>query len=47
MSILGEVDKRFTVSPDIETLLSAMSDLDTKARTIVEGEEGLIKMDTS
>jgi len=47
LSVLGEVNKRFVVSPNVETLLAAMETADNEARTMkVEGEEGLIKMET-
>ncbi|KAJ7281666.1 RNA polymerase III RPC4-domain-containing protein [Mycena rebaudengoi] len=45
LTILGEVNKRFVVSPDIDTLLAAMEVAD-RAPTI-KGEEGLIRMDTT
>ncbi|KAJ7583421.1 RNA polymerase III RPC4-domain-containing protein [Mycena floridula] len=46
MSILGEVNKRFVLSPDIDTLLNAMDAVDEKP-PVFEGEETLIRMDTS
>ncbi|KAJ7126531.1 RNA polymerase III RPC4-domain-containing protein [Mycena crocata] len=42
LTILGEVNKRFVVSPDIETLLTAM---EISERPPVIQEEGLIRMD--
>ena len=47
MIILGEVSKRFVVSPDIDALLAAMELRDSRSKTVVEGEESLITMDTS
>jgi DNA-directed RNA polymerase III subunit RPC4 len=47
MIVLGEVSKRFVVSPDIDTLLAAMELRDSRSKTVVEGEESLITMDTS
>ncbi|RDB20935.1 DNA-directed RNA polymerase III subunit rpc4 [Hypsizygus marmoreus] len=46
LSVLGEVNKRFSVSPDIETLLTAMEDADKAPATVLDGEE-LIQMDTT
>jgi len=47
LSVLGEVNKRFVVSPNVDTLLAAMEAEDNAARAVkFEGEEGLIKMET-
>ncbi|KAF5383831.1 hypothetical protein D9615_003678 [Tricholomella constricta] len=42
--VLGEVNKRFSVSPNVETLLSAMELADKKLTTALDGED-LIQMD--
>lgn len=42
--VLGEVNRRFVVSPDVETLLSAM---ELAERPAAPELEGLIAMDTS
>lgn len=44
LHILGEVNRRFVVSPDVDTLLSAM---ELAERPVPEELEGLIAMDTS
>ncbi|KAJ7801872.1 RNA polymerase III RPC4-domain-containing protein [Mycena olivaceomarginata] len=44
LTILGEVNKRFVVSPDIETLLTAM-EMSERTPPVVKGED--VKMDTS
>ncbi|KAG5641980.1 hypothetical protein DXG03_003833 [Asterophora parasitica] len=44
--VLGEVNKRFSVSPNVETLLSAMELADKKLTTALDGED-LIQMDTT
>lgn len=44
--MLGEVNKQFVVSPNVDALLSAMELADAAPSTI-EGEEGLIKMDVT
>ncbi|KAF5351547.1 hypothetical protein D9758_007173 [Tetrapyrgos nigripes] len=44
MAVLGEVNKRFTVAPDVDTLLTAMQASDV-APMLLDGEENLIKMD--
>ncbi|KAJ7695186.1 RNA polymerase III RPC4-domain-containing protein [Mycena rosella] len=46
LTILGEVNKRFVVSPDIDTLLTAM-EVSERTPPTIEGEEGLIKIDTT
>ena len=42
--VLGEVNRRFVVSPDVETLLSAM---ELAEQPVAPELEGLIAMDTS
>lgn len=44
LTVLGEVNKRFVVSPDVETLLAAMDMADRDSRL---AENSLIKMDTT
>ncbi|THU99158.1 hypothetical protein K435DRAFT_720095 [Dendrothele bispora CBS 962.96] len=44
MSVLGEVNKRFAVAPDVDVLLNAMQTFDARP-SLLEGEENLIKMD--
>jgi len=46
MSVLGEVNKRFTVAPDIDTLLAAMQTSENKP-LILQGGEDLITMDAT
>jgi len=46
LSVLGEVNKRFIVSPNVETLLSAM-DLADRADLPAEAEEDPTRMDTT
>ena len=46
LSVLGEVNKRFVVSPDVDGLLAAMEQTELKPEAI-DGEEGLISMDVS
>lgn len=47
LNVLGEVNKRFVVSPNVEALLSTMEMADrTKCSNKLEGE-GLVKMDTT
>jgi DNA-directed RNA polymerase III subunit RPC4 len=45
LCVLGEVNKRFVVSPNVETLLAAMESADHLATSLGQEEEGL--MDTS
>lgn len=45
LNILGEVNKRFVVSPNVETLLAAM-DASEKADALADVDDGTIKMDT-
>jgi DNA-directed RNA polymerase III subunit RPC4 len=44
LHVLGEVNKRFVVSPDLDTLLSFVELADNDATTFDNGD--LIKMDT-
>jgi len=44
--VLGEVNKRFAVAPDVDALLEAMERKDKAPVNILEGE-GLIAMDTT
>ncbi|KAJ6591743.1 RNA polymerase III RPC4-domain-containing protein [Mycena vulgaris] len=44
LTILGEVNKRFVVSPDIDTLLTAM-EVSERTPAGIKGEENLIRMD--
>lgn len=46
LNVLGEVNKQFVVSPNVDALLSAMELADAAPSTI-ESEEGLIKMDVT
>ena len=45
MCVLGEVNRRFMVSPDIDTLLSSMESAEQQPP--IELGEGLITMDES
>ncbi|KAF7356755.1 hypothetical protein MVEN_01010500 [Mycena venus] len=45
LTVLGEVNKRFVVSPDMDTLLTAM-EISERTPPVVKGEEG-VKMDTT
>jgi DNA-directed RNA polymerase III subunit RPC4 len=45
MVVLGDLHKRFVVSPDVETLLTAVDEADRAPGLTVDGEERLIKMD--
>ncbi|KAK0202929.1 RNA polymerase III RPC4-domain-containing protein [Desarmillaria ectypa] len=47
LNVLGEVNKRFVVAPDVDVLLEAMERAEREPRTVLEGEESLIKMDTT
>lgn len=47
LTVLGEVNKRFVVSPNVETLLSALDLADRAPRIVIDGEEDLITMDTT
>ncbi|KAF9447710.1 hypothetical protein P691DRAFT_801896 [Macrolepiota fuliginosa MF-IS2] len=44
LTVLGEVNKQFVVSPDVESLLEGMERID-KSLPAFEGEDDLIKMD--
>lgn len=44
LTVLGEVNKQFVVSPDVESLLEGMERAD-RSLPVFEGEDGLIKMD--
>jgi DNA-directed RNA polymerase III subunit RPC4 len=46
LTVLGEVNKQFVVSPDIDSLLEGMVKRDAAGPTF-EGEENLIKMDVT
>ena len=43
--VLGEVNKQFVASPNVEALLCAMED-DDNAPVLIDGEDNLIKMDS-
>lgn len=43
--VLGEVNKQFVVSPNVEALLGAMED-DDNTPVLIDGEDNLIKMDS-
>jgi DNA-directed RNA polymerase III subunit RPC4 len=46
LSVLGEVNKRFVVAPDVDALLVDMARADQQATTAAEQlGEGLIRMD--
>ncbi len=47
LNVLGEVNKRFVVAPDVDGLLEAMERAEREPRTVLEGEESLLKMDTT
>jgi len=42
--VLGEVNKQFVVSPNVEALLGAMED-DDNVPVLIEGGDTLIKID--
>lgn len=44
MCVLGEVNKRFTVSPNVDMLLNALEVAD-KVPVVLEGEQDMITMD--
>lgn len=46
LTVIGEVNKQFIVSPDVDTLLAAMEEAD-KRLPVIDGEENMIKMDTT
>lgn len=46
LMVLGEVNKRYVVSPDVDGLLAAMNEDDLKGLKI-EGEETMLTMDTT
>jgi DNA-directed RNA polymerase III subunit RPC4 len=46
MRVLGEISRRFVVTPDIDSLLAAMSQADEAAITKFD-TEGLLSMDTT
>jgi len=46
LMVLGEVNKRFVVSPNVEALLSAMEAADRAHVTPADSEEGGIRMET-
>lgn len=43
--VLGEVNKQFVASPNVEALLGAMEDEDN-IPVLIDGEDNLIKMDS-
>jgi DNA-directed RNA polymerase III subunit RPC4 len=45
--VLGEVNKKFVVSPNLENLLSAMEAADQVCTTAVDGENNQIRMETT
>jgi len=47
MTLLGEVNKRFVVYPDIDFLLESMVKADKKQEPLFPGADELIAMDTS
>jgi DNA-directed RNA polymerase III subunit RPC4 len=42
--VLGEVNKQFVVSPNVDALLNALES-EENAPTVIEGEEKLLQMD--
>ena len=46
LTVLGEVDKQFVVSPDIGSFLEGLDRAD-RSLPLFEGEDVLIKMDTT
>jgi DNA-directed RNA polymerase III subunit RPC4 len=46
LRVLGEVGRRFVVTPDIDSLLEAMTQADEAAIAKIEAE-GLLPMDTT
>jgi len=47
LTVLGEIYRRYIASPNVDTLLSAMDSLEKDSRTVLEGEENLIRMDVT
>ena len=47
MRVLGEVGRRFVVTPDIDSLLEAMTQADEAAAIGKVETEGLLPMDTT
>ncbi|KAF8631910.1 hypothetical protein AX15_002167 [Amanita polypyramis BW_CC] len=47
MIILGDVNKRFVISPDVDTLLMEMDEADKAPICLVDNEGGLVKMDAA
>lgn len=47
LSILGEVSKRFVVTPDVDALLSSVEQSENAQKPLFEGIDELIQMDTS
>jgi len=45
--VLGEVSRRFVVTPDIDTLLAAMTQADEAAAAAKFDTDGLLSMDTT
>ena len=45
--MLGEVSRRFVVTPDIDSLLAAMSQSDEAATVAKSETDGLLTMDTT
>lgn len=46
LAVLGEITKRFVVTPDVDALLNVM-DAAESAGPVVEGEENMISMDVT
>lgn len=45
--MLGEVSRRFVVTPDIDSLLAAMTQADEAATAAKSETDGLLTMDTT
>jgi len=47
LRVLGEISRRFVVTPDIDSLLAAMNQADEAAAAAKSETDGLITMDTT
>lgn len=47
LRVLGEVSRRFVVTPDIDSLLAAMTQADEAATAAKSETDGLLTMDTT
>ena len=47
MIVVGDVSKRFIVSPDVNALLMAMDEADKVPIPLIDSEDMLVKMDAT